>query len=88
MSFVFQCTEKHPRLPRRRLDCPLDHSIALARSNRRVLDNVPPVRHFREGAQLRAKSRNTFRDVGTGRLPGHMMILDVLSLSTRTAIVF
>ena len=34
---LFQCTEKHPCLPRHSLDRPLDHSIAPARSNWSVL---------------------------------------------------
>ena len=62
--------EKHPSLPRHRMDCPLDHAIALAGSNGRVLDHVPPapVRHL-QTPQRRAGSLVTFHDMSLCRHP-------------------
>ena len=57
--FLFQRTEKHTCLPRHGLDCSLDHSIALARSNGRKLDNVPPAafRYFQTPHILNGRRR-------------------------------
>ena len=66
-SLLFQCIEKRPRFLRHRLDRPLDHSIALARSNWRVLDDVPPrcrptlsnVRHLQRSTARLAPGRSS-----------------------------